>query len=315
MSTLIEEMDDNIELGGELAQPEKIEKPKEPQVEHNLGGDDEEPEAVEAVADESDEGDEVDDEPTPKKKSLTAKERINQLVQEKRELERKLEREQLKKELREELKLPADETMLRAGQNGGNIQADRVVPDPRDLDKYPLGALDDRYIEDRTEYLAEVKLEKLLSTALHRQQEQDARVQAEQAATELLKKADGVVQKGSELYDDFQETVWEAGKRGEYRLEEPTFLALTEAEHGAQIAYALATNKAEAARVASLSPFGQVQYVAQKNAEFGAKAQVRLPKAGTPPAHQSRGSSGKFTIPVDTDDLAAFSKLYFNDSD
>jgi hypothetical protein len=309
MSTLPEdfqEMDDNIELGGELAQPEKVEKPKEPQVEHNLGDE----EAVEAVAEEDD-GDEAP--PTPQKK--TAKERINELVHKNRELERRLEREQLKRELREELKLPADETMLRAGQNGGNIQADRVVPDPRDLDKYPLGALDDRYIEDRTEYLAEVKLEKLLSTALHRQQEQDARVQAEQAATELLKKADGVVQKGSELYNDFQETVWEAGKRGEYRLEEPTFLALTEAEHGAQIAYALATNKVEAARVASLSPFGQVQYVTQKNAEFGAKAQVRLPKAGTPPAHQSRGSSGKFTVPVDTDDLSAFSKLYFSEPD
>jgi len=268
-------------------------------------------EAVEAAADEVlelteddevvDEADTDEPEEAPKKKGLSAKERIKELNARLRETERALERERVKKELREEMGLSSD-------NKPATIDNTRVAPNPMDLDRYPLGALDDRYVEDKIQF----GIEQALVSVQQRQLENAQKAEAERVATETLQKAESVVSKGAEIYEDFREVVWEAGMRGDYRLDEPTFQAITEAEHGAEIAYALASNKAEAARVAAMTPYQQVKYVASKDAEFAAK-RVRLPKAGTPPAHTARGNSGKFS--VDASDLnvslSAISKELF----
>jgi hypothetical protein len=46
---------------------------------------------------------------------------------------------------------------LSGGNAGDTKNAGKAAPDPTDTAKYPLGHLDDRYIEDKLEWLAEDK--------------------------------------------------------------------------------------------------------------------------------------------------------------
>ena len=178
------------------------------------------------------------------------------------------------------------------------------------MQRYPLGALDDRYVEDKIAF----GIESALASVHQRQVENAQQAEASRVATETLKKAESIVTKGESLFDDYREVVWEAGRRGEYRMEEPTFRAITNAKvaHGAEIAYFLATNKAEAAMVAEMDPTDQQLYVFEKNAEFAARKAVKLPKAGSPPVNTARGTGGaKVNVAYDTQDLAAVKRMLF----
>jgi hypothetical protein len=115
---------------------------------------------------------------------------------------------------------------LRGGENGGNgADKGKPAPDPTDTAKYPLGHLDDRYIEDKLEWLADQKAGAQADAVLQRQQEGERQQQAEQAREKLHEKVDDLSSRGSELFDDFQESVIESGMRGDWRLDQPTFEA------------------------------------------------------------------------------------------
>jgi len=285
-----------VEVGGDAALQETakpVEAPEEEVLELTEGD--------ELAEDDSDaEGDK------PKKRDISAKDRIKELNRRLRERERELETVRssgLQSQIDEIKKL------LQPGNSGDNIATERVAPDPSDLKKYPLGALDDRYVEDLTDW----KVDQKFRSAQQRQLEHDAKAEADRVASESLQKARSIVDKGSTAYDDFEEVVWEGGMRGDYAMSEPTFHALTEAEHSVDIAYWLASNKAEAARIAALSPYKQIQWVAQKNAEFSAKKVTRkVPQADNPASHQARGTSGKFAVDPATEDLGAFKRALFN---
>ncbi len=306
MSTI---MDGDVEVGGDFARETPVpkavkhevpvEEPEAPQEEAEAAPDDAE-EPVEASEEEVSED-------RPKKP--TAKERIQELNRQKRDLERRLkevETQSTASQLARIEKLLTGEIKLPNGATSDNV-LDVGAPDPSDQTKYPLGALDDRFVKDLTRWEVQQAVR-----ADRQRQAEDARMQAEQAAaTELLRKADEVVQKGSQSYEDYQEVVWDAGRRGDYDMDRPTFEALLEAEHGEHIAYALASDKAEAARVARLTPAQQMAYVFKKNAEFEAKRKPKLPKAGSPPAYQARGASGKYEVDPTTDDLGAFKRALF----
>jgi hypothetical protein len=79
--------------------------------------------------------------------------------------------------------------------------------------KYPLGHLDDRYIEDKLEWLAEQKATKQADTALQRQQERAGEAEAA-LNRKPSRKVDDLSAKGAALYPDFQEEVVETGMRG-----------------------------------------------------------------------------------------------------
>jgi hypothetical protein len=304
----LDNMTDGVEVGGDFANEQVIadivDKParkpaarRQAEIEDN-GPAAEEPEIAEGDEPEAEIPDEEGEKPA--KKGKPAKDRIQDLNKRLRETERELEREKIKNELRQEMG-------LQPNRNPVNVADTRVPPDPRDLTKYPLGGLDDRYLEDLTDW----KVDQKLGSVLQRQQEQDAQKETERVLSEVRAKADGLVQRGREKYDDFAETVWEAGLREDYKLTQITFEAVAEAEYGDEVIYALANNPAEAERVSKLSPFQQIKYVSDKSAEFAAKQKPKLPKAGTPPSHQSRGSSGKYDVAVDTEDLGAFKKALF----
>lgn len=266
--------------------------------------------------DQSDEGTDdegADDEGDDKPKKTARDHQIERLKREKRDLMRQLREGGSTSALAQ--RLENLEKGLQGGNRDDNQNAGKAAPDPSDVTKYPLGHLDDRYIEDKLDWLAEQKATKQADTVLQRQQEleRNAAVNAHQEA--LLGLVDDLSTKGSELFDDFQETVVEAGMRGDYALQQPTFEACTEADHGAQILYDLSQDTKEAKRVAALSPYGQLKYVQAKDAEIaGGKKGRTKPRAGDPPRTQSKGANSKSQINPATDSLNDFEKAWEQDA-
>ncbi len=189
------------------------------------------------------------------------------------------------------------------------------APDPSDEAKYPLGHLDDRYVQDAMRFEAKRAAAEMADAVLQRQQEGERNQQAQRAHEVLLEKVDDLSTRGSEQFDDFQEAVVEAGMRGDWRLDQPTFEAAHEAENGAQILYELSQDKKEAKRVAELSAYGQLKYVADRDAEIGkGKQPRRIPRAGEPPATQTRGANSRTRPSPYSDNLDTFSKAWEADA-
>lgn len=191
----------------------------------------------------------------------------------------------------------------------------KKAPDPTDAEKYPLGHLDDRYIEDKLEWLADQKATAQADSVLQRQRESEQEQAAERFREALLEQVEDLSAKGSELYENFQEDVVDTGMRGEWDLSQPTFEAAAEAEHGAQILYELSQDKKEAKRVAKLSPFQQLKFVQERDAEIGAGKKPRTkPQAGEPPKNAAKGASSKTQISPATDNLDDFEKAWERDA-
>ncbi len=284
---------------GEKPAPRRAPKPAPAARETDTGG--------EGEGDDGDEGEgEGEDQPKPK---TAAEHQIDRLKREKRELQRQLREGTSTSAMAR--RLENIETRLTGGSSGDNQNSGNVAPDPSDATKYPLGHLDDRYIEDKLEWLADQKATKQADAVLQRQQEIEQNDAVNRHQQALMGMVDDLSTKGSDLFEDFQETVVDAGMRGDYDLQQPTFEACTEADHGAQILYDLSQDKKEASRVAKLSPFQQLKFVQEKDAEIASGKKGRTkPKAGDPPEHRSRGANSKTQINPATDSLNDFEKAW-----
>jgi hypothetical protein len=259
-----------------------------------------------------DEGDDEGEE-KPKPKKTAAEHQIERLKREKRDLQRQLREGGGNSDLTR--RLENIEKGLSGANSGDNQNAGTPAPDPSDTAKYPLGHLDDRYIEDKLEWLADQKATKLADSALQRQQENERNAAINRAQEGLLDLVDDLSAKGSEQFEDFQESVVEAGMRGDYDLGQATFEACAEADNGPQILYDLSQDKKEAARVAKLTPYGQLKFVQERDAEIGAGKKPRTkPKAGDPPKNLPRGANSKTTINPATDNLNDFEKAWEKDA-
>lgn len=262
--------------------------------------------SADATGEDGDTGDDDEIDEQPKRK--TARERIQELNKRARDAERRGSNL--------EARLAALEKG--AGQpnnfNGSSGSKDSA-PDPSDQTKYPLGHLDDRYIEDKLDWLATEKATKLADAALQRQQETEQSTALERQQAALMDTVDTVSAKGVELYDDFQEVVVDAGLKGDWALTQTTFEAAAESEHGPQILYELAENPKEAKRVASLSNIQQLRFVDKRNSEIAEKmAGRKIPKAGAPPQTQTRGANSSTRISPTTDNLDDFEKAWEADA-
>jgi hypothetical protein len=227
-----------------------------------------------------------------------------------RELNGKLRAEQREKAALVE-RLEAIESRLTENKVNDTPSATGTAPDPNDLELYPLGSLDDRYIEDMIEHVANRKVAETLESARQREAEKAQQAEAERQQAELIQKAETVASRGAELFDDFEEKVVIPAMQGKFDLTQTTFEALAEAEHGAEILHSLASNAKEASRVASLSVYQQAKYVMEKDAEFagGSKAPARkLPAAGAPPQSNIRGSGNRSSFDPATADFAQFER-------
>ncbi len=267
-----------------------------------------EPEAADEEEDEElpeDADEEEDDKPKAKAK---ASDRIRELNKRLRARERLLDSMSTRMEALEKRGLSISESESKFPGIGD-------APDPSDEAKYPLGHLDDRYVQDAMRFEAKRAAAEMADAVLQRQQEGERNQQAQRAHEVLLEKVDDLSTRGSEQFDDFQEAVVEAGMRGDWRLDQPTFEAAHEAENGAQILYELSQDKKEAKRVAELSAYGQLKYVADRDAEIGkGKQPRRIPRAGEPPATQTRGANSRTRPSPYSDNLDTFSKAWEADA-
>ena len=254
-----------------------------------------------------------DDEEDQKPKKTAKDHQIERLKREKRDLMRQLREGGVNTELSR--RLENIESRLTGGNGDDTKTAGTPAPDPTDTAKYPLGHLDDRYIEDKLEWLADQKAAKQADAVLQRQQENErnAAVNARQEA--LLNMVDDLSTKGSDLFEDFQESVVEAGMRGDYDLGQATFEAACEADNGPQILYDLSQDPKEAKRVAKLSPYQQMKYVHERDAEIGTSKKGRTkPNAGEPPKNLPRGANSKTQINPATENLDDFEKAWQQDA-
>jgi len=227
----------------------------------------------------------------------------------------------LKRDLREEKAARlATEARIAALENQGLSNQQQPViqdptsgkPDPTDTAKYPLGVLDDGYTADLIEWTADQKVSAALAKIDSNKKASEAKQIQLARFAELQEKVEALADKGAEKFEDYDEVVVEAAKRGAYELTETTFNAAAEAENGEAILYALASDTAEALRVSQLSPYQQLKYVADKDAEIsGKRPKARTaPKAGEP-APQIRGGRSSSPIRADTDNLDDFRKVWY----
>lgn len=173
---------------------------------------------------------------------------------------------------------------------------------------YEFGEADVKYITDVAKWSA-------------RQEFNAQQAQAEQRAefSRLDANYQSNIAKVTERLPDFDEKVTQTAQRGEWPCPPLIAMGIRDSDVGPDIAYHLATNVAEAKRIAALDPYLQARELGRLEARFmgeekaradAAKtpAQPKVSQAPTPPASLARGAGGKFTVNADTDDFASFDK-------
>lgn len=254
---------------------------------------------------EEEEKEEVEEpKPEPKKKK-SAQERINELTRERREAERR-EAELMKRleALESKDKPEVKEAVLKA-------------PTPDDVDangepKYPLGEFDPAFARDNVKFiLAEERKQAEAAEVVNRQQ-REAQAEFERISSDWNKKIEGVEErlpdfstKSAELVDAFQGIDPAHGD----------FLASTimSLEYGPEVLYYLSENLDVAERITKLSPTAAVIQLGRLEAQFLPKKEVK-PKvtvAPEPPPTATRGTGTRAEVAVDTDDLDAFTDMFY----
>jgi hypothetical protein len=175
-------------------------------------------------------------------------------------------------------------------------------------DDFEFGELDPAYIAAMVDFHTERRLTEFRQQA--EQVQQQAAVQAKFAVT---------VEQGRQKYADFDDVVVKGAEEMAWPLSETLAPLLVESEVGADVAYHLATNVAEAERVYRLAPVEQARYFGRLEAKFSAAraaatggdksaetpATTRAPQAPAPVA-PGRGAGGRFQATASTDDFASF---------
>lgn len=182
---------------------------------------------------------------------------------------------------------------------------------PPDASQYDYGELDPKFISALARY--EAKQELAAEAARNEETRQAAAADAERQ--ERATKQTALTKAGAELYDDFDEVVMQGAQEGRWQLSPHLGPLLLDSDFGAQIAYALASDPAEADRVFGLSPAGQAKWLGRQEATFEAakSSQARpAPKApqAPPPPKTPRGGSGSNKVSADSSDFAAVERAW-----
>ena len=221
-----------------------------------------------------------------KPRKPTAKDRIDELTRLRREAERDAEYWKAKA-------LQAPQTKEAPAEQ----PAANTKPDP---EKYEAGEFDPRYIEDLADWKAEQVVERRL-----------AKLSEENQRRESDRDWQSRVSRASETMPDFEEKVILGAQREAWACTPEMATALRASDKGPEIAYHLASDPAEASRIARLSPALQLMELGKLEAKLTQPKQRTVTNAPEP-APQARGSGGKFQVNPDTNDFAAFDKAYGN---
>lgn len=259
-----------------------------------------------------------------KKPEKSVQDRINKAVRSQRTAERQRDEERTARTALE-IRIAALEggkaTPLTDGKKPANDAADGE-PDPK---KYEYGELDTKYIRDLARW--ETRQEIANSAKTQEEQRKSAKATAESAEFKTL--LTSFTEKGSDEFDDFEEVVIEGARDKVWPLSDELGAALLTSDFGVKIAYNLASDPKEAAKVAKLPVGRQLAWLGRKEAELeaagsGAKTEaekaaeaaakvaekagsstVKETKAPTP-VTRARGTGSNSSVAGDTSDFAAF---------
>lgn len=262
---------------------------------------------------ENDDDDSSATEQKPNKKK-TAQERINELTAARREAEREAERlraELAKRDTGDQENKPSEKT------DETTSTETATAPNPDDKTKYPLGDLDPAYQQDMLDY----KLDKRLQE-LDAQRQQEAQQQAEQARTQALQNEwTAKLEAAESSYEDFRETVETLDSTFDgINPEYGQFLAetLMSLDKGPDVLYHLAKHPEQAeAIVRSNNPVNAALALGRLEASLNPTTPTPKPpgakatKAPRPPASVNKGNAPRFSVKPDTDDLDAFSDVFY----
>jgi hypothetical protein len=217
-----------------------------------------------------------------KPRKPTAKDRIDELTRLRREAER-----------------DAEYWKAKALQpEAPQVHTPAATPSAPDPEKYEAGEFDSRYIKDLARYEAKQEVAEAMAAA-----------KAEQQQGQSLAVWTSRLNAAAETYSDFEEKVVLGAQRNEWACSPEMGEALRASEKGPDIAYQLATNPAEAARISRLSPALQYMELGKLEAKL-AQPKPKTVTSAPEPTTQVRGSGGKFVVDPSTDDFAAFDKQY-----
>jgi len=223
------------------------------------------------------EGDKPQPPPKPKK---TTQERIHELTWRAREAERQRD------ELLSRISQPQQ-------QQPPAPKAAQGEPDPT---QYEYGDTDANYIHDLAVW-----------TTLQTVKAETQRQEAERVMRERRQSWEAKAAEARKVHDDFDEIVMS----NRWDCSDIMADAIASSDVGADIAYHLANNPAEARRISQLSPVAQALSIGRLESQFSTPASPPQPKTvsnAPPPAPQVRAANGKYAPNLDTCSFEDFEK-------
>jgi hypothetical protein len=273
------------DFGGKTPSDDGQSKKDEPAREEGQDAESEELEAEEAEGEQETDDDADGDKPSAKRKK-SFQERMDEVTAARRAAER--EADTLRGEVEALRKLRTEDKVEPAPQQ----EQESAEPDPAD---YELGDMDPKYFSDLIDWRAEQKFDAFRKAG----EAERARAEMEAHATAMRNTYDERASAAAEKYPDFEDVVTSGAARGEWPCPETVALGIMNSEVGPDVAYHLATNKAEAARIAKLHPLDQAREFGRLEARFmnpepEEKPQLKTTSAPPPPTSRTRGSGGQF---------------------
>lgn len=298
--------------------PAKVEEePVEQPTDETPEDDDEQ---VEPLATEQEEpsAEEEDDDPKPKPKKKSVQERFDEITAARREAEREVET--LHRRIAElEAASKTNKETKPESSPAVNVKIDSSEPNVDDTDedgqlKYPLGEFDPNFVRDLTRY----EFKKTQAEERARLEQEQAARQAEEARTALDKQwQEKVVEVEKTLPDIRQAGVVldDAFKGMDPGYEEYLANTIKMLDNGPEVLYYLANNIDEAKAIANAGPVLATIALGKLEAQIASqktpKPVKKVTTAPEPPATRVRGTTGKFDVADDTDDLEAFERKFF----
>lgn len=268
--------------GDEADDPAESDDADGDQAEAEAAAQDEDDTDGDDAAEGDDDADE-DEDPKPRKKS--AGKRIAELTRARRAAERErdaafAERDQL----RQAMHKPADQP------------EDKGPPKPADFDTY------DDYVNAAVEYRAGQIVDQRLAGLGEKSQKAAAQAQQRALATRYQEQA----AQAREKYDDFDDVT----SSESLRITPTMAQAIAEHEHGAEVAYHLGNNPAEASEIAGLSDVQQIIRLERIASRLTAKPRPK-PTAAPDPAKPVRASrpGARARRPEDAGSMDEYARL------
>jgi hypothetical protein len=190
-------------------------------------------------------------------------------------------------------------------------------PDPKDFE---FGELDSKFIRALARYEAKQEAEAYKQETAKSSQA----AQAQSNLDNLRRQTDITLEHGNAEFDDFEEVVLDGAKQGTWACSAPMLQLITESEVGHRVAYHLATNPKEAARIAGLSPLGQAAAFGRLEAKFSSASsdastqqdttqvdpkRVAKTTKAPEPIKTMKGGSGSNQVDGATQDFRAFEAM------